>query len=56
MDLASEYNNRVRVPDHHRIIDGWAASAEAFREIALRYADSDTDLEQKAAYVAVARG
>ena len=31
MDLASEYNNRVRVPDHHRIIDGWAASAEAFR-------------------------
>ena len=38
------------------VADAFMASAEAFREIALRYADSDTDMEQKAAYVAVARG
>ena len=31
MDLADEYNNRARVPDHPRIIDGWAASAKAYR-------------------------
>lgn len=31
MDLAVEYNNRSRVPDHPRVIDGWAASAESHR-------------------------
>ena len=38
------------------VVDAFMAAAEVFREIALRYADSDADLEQKAAYVAVARG
>jgi len=38
------------------VVDAFMAAAEMFRDIARRYADSDTDLEQKAAYVAVARG
>ncbi len=38
------------------VVDAFMEAAETFRDIARRYADSDTDLEQKAAYVAVARG
>jgi len=38
------------------VVDAFMAAAEMFRDIARRYADSDTDLAQKAAYVAVARG
>ena len=38
------------------VVDAFMEAAETFRDIARRYADSDTDLDQKAAYVAVARG
>jgi putative two-component system response regulator len=38
------------------VVEAFMAAAEAFRDIARRYADSDTDLQQKAAYQAVARG
>ncbi len=38
------------------VAEAFMEAAEAFRDIARRYADSDTDLEQKAAYQAVARG
>jgi putative two-component system response regulator len=38
------------------IVDAFMEAAETFREIAKRYADSDADMEQKAAYVATARG
>ena len=37
------------------VVEAFMAAAEAFRDIARRYADSDTDLQQKAAYQAVAR-
>jgi arylformamidase len=32
MDLAAEYNNRARVPEHPAIIARWHAEAKAFRE------------------------
>ncbi|MFM8769537.1 MAG: two-component system response regulator [Rubrivivax sp.] len=38
------------------VVDAFMEAAEAFRDIARRYADSDTDLEQKAAYIATVRG
>ena len=38
------------------VVDAFMEAAETFRDIARRYADSDTDLEQKAAYIATARG
>ena len=38
------------------VVDAFTEAAEAFRDIARRYADSDTDMEQKAAYIATARG
>ena len=38
------------------VVEAFMAATEVFRDIARRYADSDTDLAQKAAYVAVARG
>jgi putative two-component system response regulator len=41
---------------NREVVPAFMAAAEVFRQIALRYADSDKDLEQKAAYVAVARG
>lgn len=43
IDLAAEYNNRARVPEHPRIMAGWAADAAAYRaarpeaEIGLAY-------------------
>jgi arylformamidase len=32
MDLAGEYNNRARVPDHPAVISRWHAEAKAYRE------------------------
>ena len=32
MDLAAEYNNRDRVPEHPRIIAGWYADAKTYRD------------------------
>lgn len=37
------------------VVDAFNDSVEAFREIAQRYADSDTDLEKKSAYMATAK-
>ncbi len=34
MDLAAEYNNRARVPDHPAVISRWHAEAKAYREAA----------------------
>lgn len=31
IDYEAQYNNRARVPEHPRIISGWARDAEAFR-------------------------
>lgn len=31
MDLVAEYNNRVRVPEHPQIIEGWRTDATAYR-------------------------
>lgn len=39
MDLADEYNNRDRVPDHPRIIAGWYSDAGTYREGASMEAD-----------------
>ena len=38
------------------LVDAFTEAAEAFRDIARRYADSDTDMEQKATYIATAQG
>ena len=40
MDLAADYNNRARVPDHPAYISRWHAEAKAWREVA----DGDLDL------------
>ena len=37
------------------VVDAFNDSVEAFREIAQRYADSDTDLEKKSAYMETAK-
>lgn len=34
IDLEAEYNNRARVPDHEKIIAGWANDAASYREAA----------------------
>lgn len=34
LDLAAEYNNRARVPEHPAIISSWHAEAKAYREAA----------------------
>jgi putative two-component system response regulator len=38
------------------VADAFMALTETFRDIARRYADSDSDIEQKAAYIATATG
>ena len=38
------------------IVDAFMEAAETFRQIAKRYADSDADIEEKAAYIATAKG
>ena len=47
MDLAGEYNNRARVPDHPAVISRWHAEAKAYREA--------TSCELDIAYGALAR-
>jgi len=38
------------------VVEAFNDATEAFRDIARRYADSDSDMEQKAAYIATATG
>lgn len=47
IDYEAEYNNRVRVPEHRSIIEGWIKDAEAYRQTrrgrwnSVRYGDGE---------------